>query len=224
MTNSFSWSDVVKDAGASSGGSGGSYEPFPPGTYDFKIEGVEAKTSGNGKPMFVVKAQVQNGPHANRLVWDNLVVSTDNPNALGYFFKKMAALGLPKEWFNQNPSNDQIVQALTGRPFSAEIYIDTYNPSSPKNKIKNYFPPQQGGAQGFPQAQQAQAAPAPQAAPQQQAPAPAPAPTPAPQPGQTAFQSQPSQIGQPAQAPAPAPSAPANPWNDGGAAAPPLPF
>ena len=83
--SSLNWGDLVKDAGDV-----GSYEPLPDGDYDLVVlEGV-AKQTQSGKTMFSTKSQVEGGPHNKRLVWDNLVITTGNPNALGIFFAKMA--------------------------------------------------------------------------------------------------------------------------------------
>jgi hypothetical protein len=131
--SSLNWGDLVKDAGDV-----GSYEPLPDGDYDLKVVEAVAKTAQSGKTMFSVKAQVQNGPHAKRLVWDNLVVTPDSPGALGMFFRKMAALGLNREYFNQNPTNAQIEAAMQNREFRAQVGSRVWN-GSKKNEIKMYY-------------------------------------------------------------------------------------
>jgi hypothetical protein len=166
--SSLNWGDLVKEAGDV-----GSYDPLPDGDYDLTIIEATAKVSQSGKTMFAVKAQVQTGAHAKRLVWDNLVVSTDNPTALGIFFRKMNALGLNKDFFATSPSNAQIEQALKGRSFRAQVGSRTWQ-GQKKNEIKAYY---SVAAAASPVAPVAAAAPAPAPAP---APAAAPAPAPAP--------------------------------------------
>ena len=165
--SSLNWGDLVKDAGEV-----GNYEPLPDGDYDLKVIEATAKVAQSGKTMFAIKAQVQAGAHAKRLVWDNLVVTPDNAAALGMFFRKMAALGLGREFFASQPSNAQIEQAIQGRSFRAQVGSHTWN-GSKKNEIKMYYV-------GTPAAS---AAPAAAAAP---APAPAPAPAAAPAPAPVA--------------------------------------
>ena len=131
--SSLNWGDLIKDA-ADTGG----YDPLPDGDYDLQVVEAVAKVTQTGKTMFAVKAQVQTGAHAKRLVWDNLVVTTDNPNALGMFFKKMAALGLPREYFTSNPTNAQIEAALKGRTFRAAVGTRTWQ-GQKKNEIKSYY-------------------------------------------------------------------------------------
>lgn len=162
--SSLNWGDLVKDAGDV-----GNYEPLPDGDYDLVVTEATAKVAQSGKTMFAIKAQVQNGPHAKRLIWDNLVVTPDSPGALGMFFRKMAALGLNREYFAQAPSNAQIEAALKNRAFRAQVGSRTWN-GSKKNEIKMYYVATAGAA-----APAAAAAPAP-------APAPAPAAAPAPAP------------------------------------------
>ena len=162
--STLNWSDLIKDAGETN-----SYEPLPDGDYNLVVlEGV-AKATQSGKTMFSIKTQVEGGPHAKRLVWDNLVVSPDNPTALGIFFRKMSAMGLGKEFFEKSPTNAQIEQALVGRKFRGQIGSRTYN-GNKRNEIKNYYPVAADTT--------AQTAAAPQAA----APAPSPAPAAAPPP------------------------------------------
>ena len=161
--SSLNWSDLVKEAGEV-----GNYEPLPDGDYDLKVVEATAKVSQSGKTMFSLKTEVQAGPHARRLVWDNLVVSPDSSAALGMFFKKMAALGLNRSYFDQNPSNAQIEQALIGRTFRGQVGSRIWQ-GNKKNEIKMYYI--------APSADATVAAPAPQVA---AAPAPAPAPAPYP--------------------------------------------
>lgn len=163
--STLNWGDLVKDAGDT-----GSFDPLPEGDYDLQIVEAVAKVSQSGKTMFAVKAQVQTGAHNKRLVWDNLVVSTDNPTALSIFFRKMNALGLGRDFFAGSPSNAQIEQTLKGRAFRAQVGTRTWQ-GQKKNEIKAYYSAV-ATAQAF---TPAAAAPAPSPAP-----APAPAPSPAP--------------------------------------------
>jgi len=164
------WGELIKEASAS----GGNYEPLPDGDYELKVLESEVKQTQTGKTMFKVKTEVQSGPHARRLVWDNLVVSDGNPTALGIFFSKMNALGLGQEFFSQNPANEQIAQAMVGRPFRATIGSRVWN-GEKRNEFKRYLPAQLNVASTPTAAPMAASAPAPAPAPAAAAPAPAPA-------------------------------------------------
>lgn len=128
-----SWTELLKDSQ-----SAGGFAPIPDGDYDLKILDVTAKTTSTGKPMFELKAEIQTGPHAKRLVWDRLVVSKDSPKALQFFFRKMAALGLTEEFFAQGPDDSQIVQALHGRTFRGKLGIREYQ-GKQSNEITEYY-------------------------------------------------------------------------------------
>ena len=167
--STLNWGDLVKEAGEVTTG----YDPLPDGDYDLMVVEATAKVSQSGKTMFAIKAQVQNGAHAKRLVWDNLVVTPDNSAALGMFFRKMYALGLGREFFATNPSNAQIEQAIRGRSFRAQVTSRTWQ-GQKKNEIKQYYASAASAAAAAPAVA---AAPAPAPAP---APAAAPAPAPAP--------------------------------------------
>lgn len=238
MTGSLNWGDLVKDA---SSGGGGNFEPLPAGDYDIKVVEATAAQSSSGKTMFKLKTEVQGGPYNGRLLWDNLVISPENANALGFFFRKMTALGLGAQFFEQNPSNAQIEQALQHRTARAKVIVRQYN-GNPSNNIDTYYPAQSTGTPSFaPQAPQGPPQPpqgnygapqAPQGAPQGYG---APAAPQGPPQGAPAYGGQPQapQYGAPPQAPtAPtgygAPQAPQggqSPWdNNSGPAAPPTPF
>ena len=166
--STLNWGDLVKEAGEVSAG----YDALPDGDYDLVITEATAKVSQSGKTMFAVKAQVQHGAHAKRLIWDNLVITPDNAAALGMFFRKMSAIGLGREFFATNPSNAQIESAMQGRAFRAQVGSRTWQ-GQKKNEIKMYYPAAGGPVPGAAPVAAAAPAPAPAAAP---APAPAPAP------------------------------------------------
>ncbi len=140
--STLNWADLIKNAGESA-----SYEPLPDGDYDLNVVEAVAKVTQSGKTMFSLKAQVESGAFAKRLVWDNLTISPENPTALGIFFRKMSALGLAKDFFDRAPSNAQIEAALQGRRFRAQIGQKTYQ-GNKKNEIKNYYPAAGGATAG----------------------------------------------------------------------------
>lgn len=230
---STNWLDLLSEA-KNNGGSQ-DFGPIPAGEYEFLVKEAETRQTANGKTKYTVKAEVQNGAHAGRLVWDDLIVSPESAGAMGFFFRKLKAIGLDENFFATAPSDDQITAALTNRKFLGKVIVDNYG-GKDRNKIDGYKPLTAASAGGFiPPAPQQAAPPAP--APQQQAPAAAPAPAqqqaPAPQPqAAPAPQQAPAQApwDQGAAAPAPQPQAPAqaapqggSPWDNGPAAAPAAP-
>jgi hypothetical protein len=174
------FSELVKQAGSAA--TSNNYAPLPDGDYELKIIEAQATTTSTGKLMFKVTNEVQGGAHDKRRVWDQLVVSADNPKAMNMFFMKASAMGLPTSYFEQNPTPAQIEQALLGRAFRGTLGTRTYN-GNQSNEIKRYYA---SGTAAAPAATApaaapvAAAAPAPAPAPVPVAAAPAPAPAPAP--------------------------------------------
>jgi len=213
---SINWDDLVKDADLSGGGGGGAREPLPIGDYPLKVIEVTEKTTSTGKTMFSVKTEVQEGTYKGQWVWDNLTISPESPKAMGFFFRKMAALGLPKEFFAAKPATSQVTQAMQNRSFIGTVKQETYQ-GTVRNKIDAYSPAGGGAGPAFQAAPGAPAAPpvpqtaaAPVAPP---APAPAQPPVQAPQQGSQIGNPGPSQIGQTPPAPA------ADPWSNNSAPA-----
>jgi hypothetical protein len=141
--STINWADLVKQAGDAGGNT--NYEPLPDGDYELKVIQAVATTTSTGKVMFKVTNEVQGGPYAKRRVWDQLVVTTDNPKAMNMFFMKASAMGLGRTFWDANPSNAQVEQALNGRSFRATLGKRTYN-GTESNEIKRYFPSQTAAA------------------------------------------------------------------------------
>lgn len=196
---STNWIDLLNEAKNSGGQQ--DFGPIPAGEYHLKVLEAETRQTQAGKTKYTIKGQIQTGPHANRLVWDDLIVSPESAGAMGFFFRKMKALGLDEQFFATAPTDDQITGALTNREFLGKVIIDNYG-GKDRNKIDGYKA-LSAAPQGFiPPAPQAAAPAAP--FPQQGAPAPA--------------QTAPAPQAAPA---APAPQAPAAaPWDAGSGAAP----
>ena len=193
------WSALLDEAGDAAQ----EYTVLPASDYDVKIIKAEAKMAGTGKLMFALTLEVTTGPYAKRRLWSNLVVSPDNPTALGIFFRQVNAIGVDPSFFKVNPSDDQVAAALMGKECRVQVAIKNWQ-GSDKNDVKNYFPKTSAdNAPAIP--------PAPTPVPASVNPTPAPAtppvaPMPAPVPASAA-------VAEPAAAPqheaaAPAPSQP----------------
>jgi len=174
-----SWKDLLSDAGDG----GGTYDALPEGDYDLVVKEAEATTAkSSGRKMYAAKFAVQGGPHNGRLIWHNFVLMEDNPNALGYFFRNMNAIGLNSAFFETDPAEHQVAAALIGRSFRGQVVIKKYQ-GQDRNEVKAFFPAVGSSVGGPPPglaaAPPAYAAPPPVAQP---APAPPPAAPPAPAP------------------------------------------
>src|SRR5512146_1057428 len=91
------WDDLLKIA------DGAGFPPLPVGEYLVVVDKAEAKQSQTGKDMIKVVFRVVAGPSANRTIFNNFVLSPESPNAVGFFFRHMTAMGLDIEFFKSNP-------------------------------------------------------------------------------------------------------------------------
>jgi hypothetical protein len=133
--STLNWAELIKSAGDVTS----NYEALPDGEYELTVVEATAKVTASGKTMFSIKTQVNGGPHNNRLVWDNLVISPENQKALGIFFSKMNALGIPQDYFMRvpAPTNGEIEQVLMARKFRGTVGSRVYN-GSKRNEIIRY--------------------------------------------------------------------------------------
>lgn len=115
----------------------------PPGTYDALVVEGTAKQTSAGKDMIVVKFQIQGGPHGGRKVPNNFVISPENANALGFFFRHMRALGLDSAYFSQNPTPQKVAADLVGKTCRIEVGTRTWN-GEEREDIKKIMPPAAG--------------------------------------------------------------------------------
>lgn len=118
MTEGINW-------GALMAGVAEALQPVPKGLYEIVVDKCEPKTSSTNKAMWAMQLKIEGGPHNGRVIYNNITLTTDNPQALRMFFVNMHALGLDQQFFATNPSPQQIANALVGR--RARIEIDHRN-------------------------------------------------------------------------------------------------
>lgn len=125
------FADLLNEAGADGG-------DVPDGVYDAQVEQCEAKLASTGKPMVVARFKIISGPHANRVVVNNFVISQGNPNALRFFFQHMAVFGMSRDYFTSlgnNPDALNIVASnMIGR--QARLTLGTKDGRQNVNKVE----------------------------------------------------------------------------------------
>src|SRR6266702_1544317 len=167
------------------------------------------RTKDGAKGQWDVRFRVTTGPNAGRAqIRFPMTITTDGPSAaqsLGIMFRHLEAMGIPADWVKSNPPEEQIAQAMVGKPVLLKIVLDEYE-GVQRNKVRDVRPPRPGAPTTWPTYQPQQPAAMPGYGQQ-------------PGYGQSPFQqpqyAQP-QYAQPQQgyAPQPAPQAPAaQPWN-----------
>jgi hypothetical protein len=111
------------------------YAPLPPGPYTVQVESAEVKQTKTGKVMYALTLKVVEGEHAGRKVWNNLVVSPESPQALGFFFRDMAALGADRAFFQGNPSEPDVCARIINARAVARVDLQKNDPT--RNEVKS---------------------------------------------------------------------------------------
>lgn len=133
------WSDLQKAAGEAG------FDPVPASVYDVIVKTAEAVKTQSGKDMIKVKYRITAGPYVDRMIFNQFVLTTDNANALAFFFRHMAAMGLGKEFFATNPRMDQVALALIERPCRVKVGVREYN-GQDRNEVQQVMLPAPGTA------------------------------------------------------------------------------
>lgn len=131
MTNELNWGQLYDSTGDADAA-------LPTGAYDVEVTKVEAKTTKTGKPMFSMASKIIAGPQAGRMLWHNITVSAENPNAMRMFFLNMKAFGLDDSFFKRSPgptAND-IANALTSRRAKFDVIIQVGGDYAGRNEVK----------------------------------------------------------------------------------------
>lgn len=183
MSDDLNWDDVlggVEKDEAENPDTGDSFDAIPKGPYNIVVQEADKQTSKTGKDMIKLRVQVTDGPSANRVLFNYIVFSTDNPTAMRLTLQRLAAFGITREFIAANrPAVGQIAELLVGRKAVAVVGIQEKGEYKGTNEIKS-FRPLDGEAQAAPAAPKPAGVPSiPQAAPSAPAPAAPAAPAPA---------------------------------------------
>jgi hypothetical protein len=143
------------------------FTPLDPGMYSFVIkEPAKIGQTSKENPKFTINPSVESGPRTNARVFHDFIVSDSAYAMKNFFFGDLAILGLNASFFDQNPTEQQIAQALQGRRFVAEVYHEEGNNGKTYARLRNFAaptsaPPAAGVPGGLPSASAAPAAAAP---------------------------------------------------------------
>jgi hypothetical protein len=130
------WSSLQKEA-ASAG-------VLPVGSYNVVVTESSATVASTGKPMIKVKLRVTEGPHKDKPIWNQFVISAESPIALRIFFQHMAAFGLNTDFFAANPSTESVASNLLNRAATVELGIRQWQ-GADRNEVKSVNPLTAGG-------------------------------------------------------------------------------
>jgi hypothetical protein len=119
------------------------FSAVPNGEYTVFIDSCTPAESSSGKQMFKVRFKIEDGPHAGSPIFTNWVLSTENGVALGFFFRKMAAIGLDHAYFDKDPSIEQVAKDMENRRCIAEVTTREWN-GQERNDVNTLKPPTDG--------------------------------------------------------------------------------
>lgn len=178
MSDTLNWDDVlgsVEEVEKENADKPNDFEALPTGPYNVVVQEAEKQTSKAGNDMIRVRVQVTDGPYANRVLFNYIVFSQGNPNAMRMTLERLAAFGVTRETIaTTKPSISQIADMLVGRKAIAKVDVQKEGEYAGRNEIKGFRPldgvdqpPVSVPAQsqpGVPNVPQPAAAPAPEAA------------------------------------------------------------
>ena len=133
-----SWADRMKAAeeGAKE------FAILPEGMYSFVIKDpAKVGETKSGNPRFTINPTVESGDRANARVFHDFFVSDSAFAMKKFFFDDLAILGLGVEFFNTNPSPEQIAQALQGKRFTAEVFHEDGTDGKKRARLRNFGDP-----------------------------------------------------------------------------------
>jgi hypothetical protein len=177
MSDALNWDDVLGAVDADekeNPSTSNDFEALPTGPYNVVVQEAEKQVASTGKDMIKLRVQVTDGPYANRILFNYIVFSQDNPKAMRMTLERLAAFGVTRETIAAHrPSISQIADMLVGQRAIARVDIQKSGDYAGRNEIKGFKPldgaapvaaPAPAAQPGVPNIPQPAAAPAPQAA------------------------------------------------------------
>lgn len=124
MPATMSWKD--KQAEAAKAPSTGTYKQLKDGeTYTFVVKDPgKVDKNNNGEDRISINPAVESGEMAGVRVFVNFNVGSSDSQILSIIFDQFKALGLGTEFFDKEPSLEQVAQSLNGRRFMATVKLN----------------------------------------------------------------------------------------------------
>lgn len=135
--SSLKWSEWLAAADESG------FSAIPAGEYDLYISTASAAQASSGKDMIKLTFVVESGPHEGSKIFSNMVISPESPAALGFLIRKLAALGIDREYLGSNPSLEQVADKLENRRCTAKVTVREFN-GTDRNDVDALKPPADG--------------------------------------------------------------------------------
>jgi uncharacterized protein DUF669 len=143
------WTELAKVAGD------GGFTVLPNGEYDAYVNSAQGGKTSTNKDRIRVTFKVESGPHAGSVVTNDFVITGDNANAMSIFFRNMAALNLPAEYFAINPSSsiDKVAADLQAKRSRCRLRLSSRTwQGQERNNVDAILPALPGTAPSAPPA------------------------------------------------------------------------
>lgn len=144
MSDVLNWDDVlgsVEEEEKDNPSRNDDFEALPAGPYTVVVQEADKQVSKTGKDMIKIRVQVSEGPYANRVLFNYIVFSQDNPKAMRMTLERLAAFGVTRETIaTTRPSISQIADMLVGRKAVAVVAIQAEGEYAGRNEIKRFKP------------------------------------------------------------------------------------
>jgi hypothetical protein len=109
------------------------------GEYDLLCTDASLKFAQSGNPMIIAQFVVESGPAKGRMLFTNIVFSTEKAFALAMWFQKMDALGLDADYFAKKPTLERVATDVKGRRIHAKVGQREYEGKT-RNEITQMMP------------------------------------------------------------------------------------
>lgn len=116
------------------------FSVLPAGTYDVVVDTASSKKTSSDKDSIALQFKVENGPNAGQNAFTQMVISPENANALAFWFRHMAAMGLTENYFQSNPALERVAADLIGRRCRIKVSIRQWQEQD-RNQVDSILPP-----------------------------------------------------------------------------------
>lgn len=122
-----SWGDLLKQAEAE----GFTSRLVDQGQHNAVVEQTNHKRTSTGKPQVGVMYRIVGGAFDGATLWDNIILTADNPKAMKIWFEKWRALGVSIDDFSTLPSGEAAMPVLAdmviGRAAVIQVTHEEWN-------------------------------------------------------------------------------------------------
>ncbi len=116
---SLDWDKILEDQASDPG-----FAPVPASKYPVRVDAVDTTPASTGNEMLSLTLVIEGGPYDTKKVFTRIVFAKENPTAMRFTLRKLAALGVTKEVIAaQKPTITKIAELITGVRAEADVVV-----------------------------------------------------------------------------------------------------